>query len=819
MKVSLKKETNIIDVPDEGAVRLIETTKDGYFRYEVSYRVDPQRAIQNDAITVKILASQKPFSKQPTSLLTQFNPELLIKNIQKKASINKDQSKSQKSNIIFTYISDISSKIPNNKTTELAIGNVLGKGNVILNKQKIIKTQTVQEINEQNITLPVLENNLANTVVQTQIPRNTAIARKDFVNILIRKGIDPAKISGTKINTIQSAKKVADGVVSSPAQSLKKYNLTESQKISFFGNLINDINPNSVLQLNSLDHVNVLVDSPRTTIDIIETVDIPIGLLQLDTFFFILQLIDKNGIEIQSINISVPHSKNISNLEIPVHPPKLVVLQTGIPGKNIIQVKQVDKNATGVALYRKEIKTGIPITDSSYTFIGDISITSDQDFQRIEDFVNNYNTVIYRAIPFNSSRMMSSEFDTAGVQGIKRRKSEKYDKRQNFVSIVGEIVNGAISLEIRDIPPGVCLVSLLRRNLTIREKNFSVIVKPFLITNEEYGAPLFATDNNVQENRIYEYQVELLYPDGNKDIGANNLIIKYEPITANIVETTVSKPNVIQSGVDLDVQFELNSSLTSTDLDYIQKTLKNQGLLDYYQDGILSEKEKLQSIIAYGIKRANLTTGELEDFGIVADTNFSDKKYGPVKSVKPLQAGNEYRYFITTYFRKTETTLENVERTVQVSQNIFYTFKPSKWLHPLTLKNGNITTEASRKKNHSQTAFSFGAVGSIATVNVSLADVLPSVVEASAQKFGKNSNIIRWRVQGQVTKIDHFIIILEMIGMRTVVGKCHNISESNYFQFIDVLENGEKGKLTYYIVPVFYDFVRGTEVSTNEVIV
>jgi hypothetical protein len=100
-----------------------------------------------------------------------------------------------------------------------------------------------------------------------------------------------------------------------------------------------------------------------------------------------------------------------------------------------------------------------------------------------------------------------------------------------------------------------------------------------------------------------------------------------------------------------------------------------------------------------------------------------------------------------------------------------------------------------------------------------LADIVPSVIEAKAQKFGLSSTLVQWRVQGNNQKIDHFIVILEALGMRSVVGKCHNISESNYFQFVDSLDNDEHGKLTYYIVPVFYDFTRGTEIATNEVIV
>lgn len=821
MKVSIKKETNIIDIPEEGAVNLVEITPSGHFKYELTYRTDPRKAVQNKAILVKIFASSKPFTRQPTKILSQFNPDQLIKNLLQKTAINKDQGRAQISNVFFTYMSDISAKIPNDKTTLLSFRPLI-QGvvpNVTLRNDKLIKLMAVQDITDSNVVMPVLENNISTALVSSQIARNTGAARAVSQNLATKRGIDPAQVSGARTQTIQSARKVSGGVISQPSRVTTRLALNETQKVSLMGNLVNDNNPLNHLQLRPTDFLNVLVDSPRTTLDIKETLEIPTGLLQANEFFFILQLVNNVGVEIQTINVSVPHAKNVANLQIPVLPPKMAILQTGLPGKNVVQVKQVDPNATGVAVYRKEIKKGIPVIDAGYTFIGNLQARLGQDFQRLEDAVNNYNTIIYRAIPINAAGTMASEFESAGAQAIKGKQSKKYDRRHNFVSILGEVVTNAISVEIRDIPPGVCLVSLLRRNLSIYEQELNLVAKPTLVTNQESGAPIFVTDNDVKEDRIYEYQVEFLYPDGDTEIGANNLIIKYEPATANIVETTLSKPTVVQTGADIDVQFDLSSSLIPGDVDFIKKTLENQGLLSFYQEGLAGEKEKLQSIVAYGVRRINVTVGEIEDFGIIADKNFSDRKFGAVKSVKPLQGGYEYRYLVTTYFRKAETTLEQVTRTVQFTQNIAYTFKPAKWLHPLTLKKGNLTTDKTRLKNHSQTAFSFGAVGNIVTTNVSLANILPSITEARAQKLGKNSNLVQWRVQGQITKIDHFIIILEMLGMRTVVGKSHNISESNYFQFVDVLDNGEHGKLTYYIVPVFYDFARGTEVPTNEVVV
>lgn len=821
MKVSIKKQTNIIDVPEEGAAHLLEITSDGYFKYEVNYRTDPRKAVQNKSILVKIMASTKALTIQPNKILTQFNPDQLIKNILQKSSTSKDQSRGQVSNVFFTYMSDISSKIPNDKTTLLTLNPTIQTllPQVVLKKDRLVKLKSVQEITNTNIIMPVLENNISLSIVPPDLVRNTSVAKTVSLGMVTKRGIDPAQISGAPTRTIQSARNVSSGMIAQPSQALTKLHLNDNQKVSFVGNLVNPINPTNHLQLRPTDFVNVLVDSPRTTLDIQEYLYIPTGMLQLDEFFLVFQLTNNVGIPVQTITITVPHSKNVANLQIPTVPPKMVVLQTGLPGRNIVQVKQMDPNAVGVAVYRKEIKKSVPVVDAAFTFIGNVNAKYGEDFQRMEDAVNNFNTILYRAIPYNTHNIKAGEFTSAGALPLKRPHANKYDRKHNFVSVLGEVVSNAISVEIRNVPPGVCLVKLQKRNLTTHEQDFTLVAKPSLITNEETSAPIFVTDNDIQEDRIYEYQVLLLYPDGTEEIGANNLVIKYEPVTANIVETTVTKPTVVQSGTDLDVQFNLASSLIPTNLDLIKSTLDKQGLLSFFQDAVGNEKEKLQNIIAYNVKRTNVTTGEVEDFGIVSDANFSDKKYGQVQGVKNLEPGYEYRYTVTTYFRSAETTLTAATRSVSTSQNQSYTLQPSKWFHPVTLKKGNVVSDKSLARNHSQNVFSFGAVGNIVTTNVSLANILPSVAQASAQKFGKGSILVQWRVQGRVTKIDHFIVILEMMGMRTVVGKSHNVSESNYFQFVDTLTDGEHGKLTYYIVPVFYDFTRGTEITTNEVVI
>ncbi len=354
--------------------------------------------------------------------------------------------------------------------------------------------------------------------------------------------------------------------------------------------------------------------------------------------------------------------------------------------------------------------------------------------------------------------------------------------------------------------------------MSLYQKEPSIIGEPLLL-NGRGSSPLILTDSSVKKNHIYEYFCKLIYRDGHTEIAPHKLTIEYLPVTNNVVETNLGKPVVLQEGGEIDVVFNMESNLIETNVDLIKRAMSEQGLYGIFQEDIIKNKEKLQNLLGYKVERTNLTTGEVEDFGILIDSKFSDKKFGKIKGVKPVQGGFEYRYSVSTYFRSPETLISTFTRTVETSTNLNYTFSPAKWLHPVTLSKGNIVTEKALATNHAKSDFSHGSVGNISTVNVSLANVLPSLYEGKASRLSNKYVLIQWKVQGELSKIDHFIVILEMLGMRKIVGKCHNISDANYFQFLDSLDEGEHGALTYHILPVFYDYSRGTDLSTNQVIV
>ncbi len=192
-----------------------------------------------------------------------------------------------------------------------------------------------------------------------------------------------------------------------------------------------------------------------------------------------------------------------------------------------------------------------------------------------------------------------------------------------------------------------------------------------------------------------------------------------------------------------------------------------------------------------------------------------------MRGVTLPQPGQKYSYDVTTFLRTPATALQGYEQ--QVTDVMFpsksFNYTPWNWRHPVTLQEGNFITQASLQRNHAGTQFTFGEVGKITTTYVSLENSMPSLLSAKATKINQKTIRVQWKIQGSATKIDHFIVMMDVLGMRTVVGKSHNVTETNYFEFIDSLDNGEKGELKYVIIPVYFDYGRGKETQTNKVLI
>ena len=812
MRAFIKKKNGIIGIP-ENAILLKDISDDGYFIYSIKYKVNPFLAAQNSAYKVKISATLKPNDKQETKFFTTTEPQELVKNILTKSSADKDLVRSYEENIITSIVSDITKRIPNDSARNLNSTN-----NSPLKIKKEIKLQSLAELNKQNQSVPILQKNIVvnNTLTETKV--NSVDIKNVSINLILKKGIDPANIGSKLNNTIVSSFKTYSGLLQIP----QNYNnaLPEEKLLIDSGtnNSITTISTQSYLDNNSF--IPVIVNNPQNMIEIEETLKIPIGSIEEKDFFIIFDLLSTKDLTVENLTTSVAHSKNINIFVTVLKPPTVKSITTNKLGKTVLLIKQEDLQAYGVHIVKKTMNKNIPLIDAQYTYVANINLKVDDGLVRFEDSNSNFNPTIYRIIPWNYSKMFSSEFTSVITKSNDNSifLDIKKEKAINFATLSYNIEENGMEIEIKNIPPEPISLKLLRLDLTLFEKTPTLIGQQIQLTGRG-SSSISVIDSTVKNGHVYKYICEFLTKTGKIEYASNQLIVEYITVNNNIVNTTVSTPTVNQNGQNIDVTFTIQSNLIERSIDLIKKAMENQGLFNIFQEDILQNKEKLQNLIGYKITRENLTTGEFEEFGVIVDKTFSDLNFGKIRNVKPVQNGFDYRYHIITYLRSPETLLDTFTREIQTSINNSYEFSPYKWYHPITLSNGTLVSVNSLKRNYSKNDFTFGSIGNIVTTNISLTEPLPSIYDAKASIVATNLVSIQWKVQGKINKIDHFLIVAEILGMKKIIGKCHNISDGNYFQYIDVIEKNEHGAYVYNIMPVLYDYSRGTSISTNQIII
>jgi hypothetical protein len=820
-KVELQQSISVLEIPDNDFATLlsVDTVKQEY-TYKVRFYVDPKKAAQYKTFLVELQISTNPLNSNPeiNTIVNNTNKDM-AKNILLRNQRLRDLFRAQEQNIIKKIKVDITSAISNDITTTLS--NARLTDDLVIRKRNIIRSIPIQELNERNMLMPVLDTNLNSVNANKDNRSDNSLLRRDATNLIYSRRIDPAAFTGRKTDAFFSAKRTSQGVAVSKnfLQFQNKNNFFEETRL--IRSLLATNQTTNQSQLPNNTSMNVSIQETSSQVEVEKTFTIPFNRNLEPDFYINYRLANTKGLFVQNVTKIVEHSKNIEKIQIPVLPPSITFLKHTYNGGTLLELKQNDVNSTKIRVYRKDFKKTQPNTDAEFIFVSEVEAKSTNSLPVIvSDPYISSNPVLYRAIAVNEAGIVGAEFNSFVVEttGQTITKRDRRFKKPYFVSLNYSVQTSGINIQIRDIPVEVIAIELLKRNKTNFEKEY-VRVEDILYLQDVTNSAVVVTDIEVQQNKIYEYIVKLYFKTGSTQVAANNLLVEYAPVTNNIINIVTDNPVIGTVGNEIDVKFNIMKNIINTENNNIKLFLESQGFTDEFQNEITANREKLGNLFAIEVQRINITTSEIEHFGIIDSSEFSDITYGQPKGVKTLQPGYDYKYVLTAYARDPETLFSTANRTVDVNQNISYVLYPQKWKHPVTLNEGNLVTDNSLKRNHGYSTFTFGKITDIVEVNVSLNEMLPSLLDSKATQIGKNRIMVEWKVQGNVLKIDHFIIVLESIGIKTIVGKSHNISNSNYFQFVDLLTNGESGELTYSIIPVYYDFSRGSDIKTNQIII
>lgn len=822
----LNKDTPSVFILKEDSIstNLISTTG-GSVVYQLIYSFDPKLSNSFNAKNLIISVGTKSGnnSKIP-QLIKGFTTEEVTNNILQQVNIYKSISLA-KDSYPFSVTRNLSRYY--NQTT--------------IDKQQLYTTvyinTNVGQLNTVN------QNNSSNNQnINANVNTNTFTTVKPFNLRQIRAAlkqtqkIDPASLYTNPTNAIVPTSKAIAGII-----PRKNFTQTALYKLNpKVRNLLGSyLSKNTVNSRQDLAPQSYITEIKKVAVNILNVTDrliIPIKYIGQNDFKLIFELYDDNGNRIQKFEKFIPHNTNINNLIITKPPFAIETASTGLDTIKF-SIEQIDRYATGVSIFRRTIQGQQNVLSANFLKVADIELKSGDPPYLFSDKILSTKDMIYRFVPYDRNKRLASVFATTYVRhssinksGTNDRMPKKISGRQSYCTLDYSIDNDCIIVRANNFPAAAVAICFYRRNRTINESRFIRIGNVIRVQSNSL-IPSRVVDSKVKKYNVYEYKVGIIYPDGIEQLTPSVLAVEFRPIENNIAVCTVANvANTSYIDGTPDVTFTVNYSYNKNQYEDIKQLLIDQNLTSEYSDAIKDNRELLGRLLAYQVLRLNMTTGELEDFGTVTNPNFSDRQQGLAKGVKPLVSGVEYSYKITTLLRDPQTMFSTVSRTVNKSQkkslNQFsksYTLYPYEWLQPITLRDGTLYTDTSITRSYSNTlpSFEFGKIVDRKEVNINILSNLPNISNAKAQVYDVKRCLLTWEVNGDISKIDHFMIVRDMLGMKTIIGAAHSIPLGNdgKFKFLDTFTNNEKGQAIYNIIPIYYDDTEGQTAQTNTILI
>ncbi len=794
-KLQLDKRILSLDNDDYA---ILSSFKDGISVYTFTYSINTSEAIKKNATIVRIRAlpinRPKPSSIFSSNSITK-KPDtiLLAKNIQQMSAIKKDIKNNNNNSAIMQGMSDITTNIPNNNPLSSNIG-------------KIYRFATSRTIDQQSSLEPIIQQIRFKKINNQKSYKNLSIKS------ILKDKIDPIKLEISKL--IIGTKKSFGGI---------------STFSTNFGDKTTSFIEKSIEPFNAMTSKDVfgstiipIVDNGTTSFRKISK-NISFGPGSLDnngSFVISFELIGENNIIIEKVAKIVDHGQNLKIIQTPKIPPIVDVVSSAC--KNILTIKQADKNAIGIKIFRKNIKKHIKIEESEYSFVSDIELQGERTIF-FEDLTNNASDIIYRIIPYGNQQLIGSCYASIIAPAHKFRiyKGEKNSKMVHC-GLYTQIDSFGIKVNVFNLPSDVISISVLARNKSKFEKTFRRVPslnsnQLCVATNDANGSYIFS-DNQVKPYCIYEYKCLLYYDNGDEEMSSQSEIIEYIPYTSGIVDTQIKNIEIVENDVNIDIQFDIVSNITNSKNEIIKLLLESQNHHELFSDEIYNERDTLNKLLAHSIKRIDLSNGEISYFPVVVGNRFSDLENRVTSIASPIKSGRTYKYIISALLRTPETLFENTEREYTNNAGISVSYLPFKFKHPIVSRFGSTVSPSSIAKNHGMRAMEFGDVGNYTSVDVNINIIKPKIFDIKVRKFNKNINVVNWNVNGEKSMIDHFLVVVNRMGAEEIIGAVHTYYNSNLIEFYDENLDIEPGSFRYKIIPIYNDYTQGVAIESQEVI-
>lgn len=798
MYYKINQVQNLINVDDTYAT-LKNIDENGTYTFELRYSIktsDFSKINANNVLISVYTKSVIPKSIVDSSKANVTNSKEIISNILGDMSMRMNTSREKNLHVITSTNSDITTAIDNTTTRNLAI---------IKSPKTSIKLMSVGSIKDANKNIPVISTNVSKKD-ETSID-----AKKLSYSLILKQGIDPSAIQ------FQSSKNLTteNGYAGTSPKLSGDFNPLVTQLQSTITDPLSNDSIKSSSDLEESKYVGIVTTSLNNVnvITKLLTFSIPeksnASYDSMDVFVKFELIDSKTGNSLCVIDKKLDVLNHVNVYNTPIQSPIVKRVTSDHGSQAYIEITQLDQNANEIYIYKKDICIDT-ISDMSYELFDVVELLPNQK-ALVQVDIPLYNTTIYRVVSGHSG-LRSFTYTNCVI------KPKSYIPVR-AISLSATGMATGVAIEAINIPTEVVSIQFLQRNLTILQKEFEKIGEPILIDEKMRSSDCVSIiSNSVTNNNVYEFSSNLYFNDGIEyESGID--YIEYIAFEQQKVDIKITDVQVTSDKESPDISFNVSLSVIESNIDVVKALLEQQGIIDYFSNDVAKQREQLSSLLTYSVHRINLTTGEREDFGVMSTQNFVDSAVRKKYASSALVIGNKYRYVITAIIRVPETILQNLTKTIvdKVTKKP-YTFNPSKFLHPYTLKTGVITTPIGLKIMNSKSELEHGIIGLNEFVDISLDDDIVNLSDPMVTKFDNETNVITWNVDGPIKIIDSFVISREINGINDVIAIAHNIFDDGNCKVFHKLTPHDIGEITYSITPIFNDYNQGTQIVTNSIL-
>lgn len=858
------RKSNILDIPPNfariAAVRRDEDGTPTTFAYELTFNVDQVAAVREDVAELDVLIrkrerSEKPSAWQPVRASQVVRPADVSMGLKTVASRRKDVSLSNTTAPVNV------SRVAHPVSLEPARAKVIraapdeDAAEVALPQRRVVTSMTVRDVRAANRKKPVLKvaTNSPNTLSSIRVASQSNDVEVNSIqaaslDLVMKKAVDPSDVLDANLKVLTTEAALAGvGAKPTPVQlsAAKVVNVTPKMVapiVALTGRPVSPASDNAIIEEVEIPVIqNVRVRSAEVTHTVIIDAE---DLQELSTFYVEFRLLTGTGMSVGSVKRTVEHARLLTFFNTPAAAPRVAAAPAQLPGRNIIELEQVDDEATSIRMYRRRVGRLTNVNDAGemlYVDAGEVPIVRSDGRLKVVDLINNASTTMYRFIAVGPRGELGQTFSNLVVPGT----GLLPHRRRRVVAAAIDVVpqgNDAV-VRVTNIVGGPVAVGIQRRNMTIFEDDYSFIAdRPIALTAGD--GDIRFLDQNVKADNIYEYRALLYLEDGSEVLSSGYTVYEHDDQDDRGISIVVSDPQVRNSsssrtnlgvGFDrsqYDVTFTVASEFEQADEDRLFDALEKRGLSSMYRDELLQDRDKLQKLVAHRIQRVDTSTGRVEDMGVLTDTVFSDTSVSRRRPIRPLTSGVTYRYVITTLLRSPETLFEDFEKVSTTSTRLSATtiaankptsrefaFRPAKFLHPLTLKTGTLTSKTTRASQHARDEFEYGAVGNTRVIEVTIPSDDVRVGEPTVERVDRITNAVRWSTSGDISRVDYFIVVFTHLGTDQVVGRVHAFGGGSTFEFMHGLEDVDVGTGTYTVKAMLTSFKPGSSATSERVVI